>query len=246
MRRGTRSTVVVAVVTATVLLLLLAWSAGNGTPLVSSPTGTWGPPRAEESASLPTILDPGSTQEGGQEGAGDVTRWSFNLALLLWLVALVATLTLVAKWLGRQRVEGMERRAAVEEEELTALLDATSDEVRYHALTEGDPRNAVVACWVALEDAVHRSGLKQDRAETAAELTQRVLGRWDVDPAAIITLSEAYREARFSRHPVTEAQRTLAVDALERIHVDLRRHAEAQVSGAADATGPTGADGGAR
>lgn len=245
MRRGTRSTVVVAVVTATVLLLLLAWSAGNGTPLVSSPTGTWGPPRAEESASFPT-LEPGSTQEGGQEGAGDVARWSFNLALLLWLVALVATLTLVAKWLGRQRVEGLERRAAVEEEELAALLDATSDEVRYHALTEGDPRNAVVACWVALEDAVHRSGLKQDRSETAAELTQRVLGRWDVDPDAITTLSEAYREARFSRHPVTEAQRTLAVDALERIHVDLRRHVEAEVSRAADATGATGTDGDAR
>lgn len=239
MRRGTRSTVVVAVVTAAVLVLLLAWSAGNGTPLVSSPTGTWGPPRAEETASFTAELDPGAEPEGGQEGSDDVTRWTFNLALLLWLAAVVAMVTLLLKWVARQRVEGMERRALVEEEELAALLDATSDEVRYQALTEGDPRNAVVACWVALEDAVHRSGLRQDRAETAAELTQRVLGRWDVDPAAITTLSEAYREARFSRHPVTEEQRTLAVDALERIHVDLRRHVEAQVSGPAGTSGAT-------
>src|SRR5690606_13297247 len=100
-----------------------------------------------------------------------------------------------------------------------------SDEVRYQALSEGDPRNAVVACWVALEDAVHRSGLRPDRSETAAELTHRVLGRWDVDPEAITALSEAYREARFSRHPVSEEQRTVAVDALERIHLDLRRRA---------------------
>lgn len=243
MRRGSRSTLVVAVVTATVLLLLLAWSAGNGTPLVSSPTGTWGPPRAEASASLPTIVDPGSTQEGTQEGSEQLTRWSFNVALLLWLAALVATLALVAKWLGRQRVEGLDRRAEVEEEELAALLEATSDEVRFQALSQSDPRNAVVACWVALEDAVHRCGLRQDRSETAAELTARVLGRWDVDLSSITTLAEAYREARFSRHPVTEEQRTLAVNALERIHVDLRRHLEAQAFEAADTTGIRVSDG---
>src|SRR5690606_35692226 len=110
-----------------------------------------------------------------------------------------------------------------EEEELVALLEATSDEVRYQALSEGDPRNAVVACWVALEDAVHRSGLTPDRSETAAELAWRVLARWDVDPSAVTDLSAAYREARFSRHPVSEVQRTVAVEALERILYDLRR-----------------------
>ncbi|AXH95899.1 DUF4129 domain-containing protein [Ornithinimicrobium avium] len=243
MRRGTSSTVVVAVVTATALLLLLVWSAGNGTPLVSAPQGSWGPPRAEATASVTTVVDPGPQQQGGQEGSEDLTRWSFNLALLLWLAALVATLTFVVKWLGRQRVDGLERLAVAEEEELVALLDATSDEVRYQALSEGDPRNAVVACWVALEDAVHRSGLAQDRSATATELAHRVLARWDVDPSAITTLSQAYREARFSRHPVTEEQRSLAVNALERIHVDLRRRAAAHASGAATTGGvatPTG------
>lgn len=227
MHRGTRSTVVVAVVTATVLLLLLVWSAGNGTPLVSAPEGSWAPPPTAQEA--PTLTTPALTAspDDAAERETPLTDWSFTFAMVLWLLVLVTTLALLVKWLARQRVEGMERRALVEEEELLALLDATSDEVRYQALSEGDPRNAVVACWVALEDAVHRSGLKQDRSETATELTRRVLGRWDVDPAAITTLSEAYREARFSRHPVTEEQRTLAVHALERIHVDLRRRAEA-------------------
>lgn len=222
MRRGTRSTVVVAVLTTVVLLVLLVWSAGNGTPLVSAPQGSFGEPRAATG----TFDIPTPTQQDAEQGRDSVERvanWSFNLALALWLMALVTTILIVVRWLARQRLEDLQRREAVEEEELVALLEATSDEVRYQALSEGDPRNAVVACWVALEDAVHRSGLRRDRSETAAELTQRVLGRWEVDPQAITALSEAYREARFSRHPVSEAQRTVAVDALERIHLDLRR-----------------------
>lgn len=224
MRGRTRSTVVVAVVATVVLLVLLVWSAGNGTPLVSAPQGSLGEPRAESPSFDLTAQSP-QPSDGGDDGDGRVSTWSFNLALALWLMALVTTLLIVARWLGRQRLEGLERREAAEEEELVALLEATSDEVRYLALSEGDPRNAVVACWVALEEAVHRSGLKPDRSETAAELTQRVLGRWEVDPVAIAALSEAYREARFSRHPVSEEQRTVAVGALERIHLDLRRRA---------------------
>jgi hypothetical protein len=227
MRRGTRSTVVVAVLTTVVLLVLLVWSAGNGTPLVSAPEGSLGEPRAESGA-LDFSSPPPQEGDDGEDSVERVANWSFNLTLALWLAALLATIVMVLRWLGRQRIEGMERREAAEEEELMALLEATSDEVRYQALSEGDPRNAVVACWVALEDAVHRSGLKPDRSETAAELTQRVLGRWDVDQAAITALSEAYREARFSRHPVSEEQRTVAVDALERIHLDLRRRAREQ------------------
>lgn len=237
MHRGSRSTVVVAVVTTVVLLVLLLWSAGNGTPLVSAPQGSFGDPRAQ-SPTFDLTGEPATQPPQEQGGDERVTQWSFNLALALWLMALLTTILVVVRWLGRQRLEGLERREAAEEEELVTLLEATSDEVRYQALSEGDPRNGVVACWVALEDAVHRSGLAQDRSETAAELTQRVLGRWDVDPVAIATLSEVYREARFSRHPVSEEQRTVAVDALERIHVDLRRraqeHEQQQAEGAAE------------
>jgi hypothetical protein len=225
MHRGSRSTVVVAVLTTVVLLVLLLWSAGNGTPLVSAPQGSFGEPRAQTPTAEVT-LEPTPSPQQDDEDDQRIVEWSFNLALVLWLMALATTVLIVVRWLSRQRLEGLERREVAEEEELVALLEATSDEVRYQALSEGDPRNAVVACWVALEDAVHRSGLTPDRAETAAELTQRVLGRWEVDSAAITALSDAYREARFSRHPVSEEQRTVAVGALERIHLDLRRRAQ--------------------
>lgn len=218
------SSVVVAVATTTALLVLLLWSAGNGTPLVSAPEGTWGEPRAT-SAPEATVDPTPQPEQGQQDGRDEVVEWSFNLALVLWLMAVVVTALMLARWLSRQRIEGLERRPVDEADDLVALLEATSDEVRYLALSEGDPRNAVVACWVALEDAVHRSGLSPLRSETAAELATRVLARYQVDEAAITTLSEAYREARFSRHPVSEEQRTLAVGALEQIHLDLRRRA---------------------
>lgn len=237
MHRGTRSTVVVAVVTTVVLLLLLVWSAGNGTPLVSAPEGSLGDPRAQ-TPTFDLTGEPTTAPPEGEGGDERVSEWSYNLALALWVMALVTTALLVLRWLARQRLESREAREVAEEEELVALLEATSDEVRYQALSEGDPRNAVVACWVALEDAVHRSGLTPERSETAAELTHRVLARWDVDPGAITALSEVYREARFSRHPVTEEQRSTAVDALELIHLDLRRRAREQEL--ADTGPPTG------
>ncbi|WP_289018620.1 DUF4129 domain-containing protein [uncultured Ornithinimicrobium sp.] len=237
MRRGSRSTVVAVLLTVAGLVLLL-WGSGQGSSFVAEPQGTWGPPpiRLPELPDLVSGEQPGdeiTDAEGAPEGAERV----IDLVLLFYAAVVVAGVLLVLRALLRR---DRRERDPVEEpdEELLALLDASGEEVRYRALTEGDPRNAVVACWVALEDAVDRSGLSTDPSETAAELTTRVLGRWQVDPAAIIDLSEAYREARFSRHPVTEEQRRAAVDALERIHADLRRRALAEqeaASAAADA-----------
>jgi hypothetical protein len=72
-----------------------------------------------------------------------------------------------------------------------------------------------------LEDAVRASGLRPRDSETAAELTGRVLGSLDVDRSAIHDLAALYREARFSRHPMDEADREAAIAALHRLHADL-------------------------
>lgn len=249
MRRGLTSTVLVTVLTAVAALLLLIWGAGNGSRLVGAPQGTWGPPPI--TLSVPTTAVPQPDQTASpwedlppEEGAERLV----DILLLGVLIAVVVALLFILKALLTRERESREALRLPDEDELVALLEASSDEVRYRALAEGDPRNAVVACWVALEEAVHRSGLRQNRAETASELTRRVLSRWEVDPEAISALSAAYREARFSRHPVTEEQRRAAVDALERIHEDLRRRVraeqdaaqatEAQAEEAAGAQGP--------
>ncbi|MGD8150349.1 DUF4129 domain-containing protein [Ornithinimicrobium sp. Y1694] len=230
MRRG-NSTVVIAIVAALAALSILIWSSSSGEPLVSSPQGTWGEPRATEPRLPLEPLDiEGVPEQIGPEEEPEEQDipWLTDLAIALFVMAVVVFLLLVARWAGRQRVEEKKRLAAAEEKELVALLDATGEDVRYHALSEGDPRNGVVACWVALEETVHRSGLEQDRSETSAELTTRVLRRWEVDQDAIDALSASYREARFSRHPITEEERLAAVEALDRIHTDLRRRIRAE------------------
>src|SRR5699024_2865718 len=92
---------------------------------------------------------------------------------------------------------------------------------RSSALAEGEPRNVVVRCWVALEDAAAASGLARDPAETAAEFTARFLDQWQVEARLTQELAELYREARFSRHPVTRASGERAVHLISRIHEQL-------------------------
>ena len=228
MRWGTSSTVVVALLAVLAALVVLVWGSSSGEPLITAPQGTWGEPRAEPSGVTTTVETAAATSGPDEKLPHRATEWAIDLATALFLMSVLATLLLLLRRMSQQRLEAKERRATLEQDELVALLEATSDEVRWQALAEGEPRNGVVACWVALEQAVQRAGLHQDRAETAAELTARVLARYDVDATAITDLSEAYREARFSRHAVTEVQRERAVAALERIHTDLRRRVAAE------------------
>lgn len=103
-------------------------------------------------------------------------------------------------------------------EDLLETADA-----RLGLLQEGSPRNAIVACWVDLEESATSAGLPRRPAETSAEFTVRVLRTWDVAPDAMGRLAELYREARHSRHQLTEQHRAEAVSRLEAIHDDLRR-----------------------
>jgi hypothetical protein len=89
-------------------------------------------------------------------------------------------------------------------------------------LAEGSPRNAVVACWVRLEDVAEAQGLPRRPADTPAEFVGRALDAYPVDPEALARLADLYREARFSTHPLTEAHRAEARSCLERIAFGLR------------------------
>lgn len=113
-------------------------------------------------------------------------------------------------------------------DELVETADA-----RLALLKEGEPRNAIVACWVDLEDSASAAGLPRHPAETAAEYTIRVLHTWDIAPAALGGLAELYREARYSRHPVTEQHREEAIARLTMIHADLQRVADEAAARAA-------------
>jgi hypothetical protein len=87
--------------------------------------------------------------------------------------------------------------------EAQQLLDAVAD-----------PTDAVLAAWVALEDAAAGSGVPRRPADTPTELTARVLAATAADEDAATTLLGLYHRARFSAggvgpEAVVEARRCL-------------------------------------
>ena len=151
-----------------------------------------------------------------------VTLVGFAMKLVLIAVVIVVLVAigraLRDRWQTREVDTGDEDIVDVVPEAL--LEGAREGEL---LLARGTPANAVIAAWVALEDAVRSAGLKDDDSRTSAELVTSVLRSYRVDRAPLDTLAALYREARFSRHPVAEEQRATAREALVQVQADLRR-----------------------
>ena len=91
-----------------------------------------------------------------------------------------------------QTVREARRRLAEANEAADAPDDVPDDLLPEHLqrtaerglarLAEGDPRNAIVRCWVMLEDTVAAAGLPRDPALTSQEFTSEVLARYAVTP----------------------------------------------------------------
>ena len=105
--------------------------------------------------------------------------------------------------------------------EVDVDLSEAADELD-EVLAQGSPRNAIVACWARLEDAVEEAGIQRRPSETSEEMTTRVLSARVVDAAAIESFAALYREARFSTHDLTEQHRDQAQHALEVLRGQLR------------------------
>ena len=88
-------------------------------------------------------------------------------------------------------------------------------------LEEGSPRNAIVRCWHEFEVSAARVGLARKPWQTPAEYTMFILDLVEAEHGAVAVLADRYREARFSDHEVTEADRATALAALDQIHADL-------------------------
>lgn len=89
-------------------------------------------------------------------------------------------------------------------------------------LAVGEPDDAIIACWVRLSEAAREAGIESRRSDTARDLVARVAatGRVSVDAAG--RLAALYREARFSKHTMTEDDRAAARAALEILRAELQ------------------------
>lgn len=209
-------------------LLLAAWVSAAG------PVGVFARKDFSGKESPTPGDDFGSVKAPPPKGDGIKTAdvrhadpWIVDAVELLMKLVLAIVVVIVLVAIGRALLDRWRSREAVDDQVSPTdivpdvLLDAAVEGERQ--LSRGTPANAVIAAWVALEDACRSAGVRDDDSRTAAELVTAVLRSHRVDRAPLDTLAALYREARFSRHPIGEEQRTAAREALVRVQADLRQ-----------------------
>ena len=89
-------------------------------------------------------------------------------------------------------------------------------------LRRGDREQAIINCWLRLQELVSAVGYRPAESQTSSELAaswQRVL---PFSRPALEELAELYREARFSSHRMSAESLDRATAALNRLHADLQ------------------------
>jgi hypothetical protein len=86
---------------------------------------------------------------------------------------------------------------------------------------EPDPRAAIIGCYAAMERSLAQAGSPVQAADTPAEVLARATAGGLIRSASAGTLTGLFRRARYSGHPVTEADRATAMAALDEVRADL-------------------------
>ena len=211
--------------------VLLAAVATSGTvrfaergPQISFEPAPTTPP---EVVAPPTVPER-SEEEPRDESPAELPAWVPAVLLILAAGLLVALL--IWAWNNRPDVTWRRRGARSDDDfdvlaEVAASVAADADAQRL-ALLSGEPRNAIVECWLRLEGLIVGAGIPRRPSDTSEELVERVLAGSSVDSSAISDLSALYREARFSSHAMGEDARAAAIVALDSVHAELRSRAE--------------------
>ena len=178
---------------------------------------------------LPTTA-PSATvgaQQPPPEAASGLPPWvgTAGLMLLGVLVLIVVGLLIVAvvreqaKRRARRRGQtGQRKQQGRTADELVAALDAGLEEL---SDTDRDPRRAVIACWVRLEQAAAAAGTPRHPGDSPTDLVGRLLREQRVDAGVLAALLDVYRQARYATRTVDDDMRRQARSALERLRADL-------------------------
>jgi Domain of unknown function (DUF4129) len=111
-----------------------------------------------------------------------------------------------------------EQPVATRTEEVVAALDAGLDRLSDQ---DTDPRRAVIACWVRLEEAAAGAGTPRHPGDTSTDLVARLLGAHQVSRPVLDEFAAVYREARYATHVVDEQMRAAAVRSLGHLRAEL-------------------------
>lgn len=212
-----------------IAMVLLTLTASSGPVRIwITPTQVRGP---TNDGSDPVVIGPTNPVASDRIA---IPSWMMTLLVILGVLLIVLAVTALAsvrvvsalpsfRWRWSRRWGGgkIAPLPEVHERELTVDVEAARA-----ALSEGNPRNAIVACWMQLERDAAKVGLPRMAAETPAEYVERVVVASSVDPAPINELAALYREARFSSHRLGNDDRARAFDALHRVATSLKSKQE--------------------
>ena len=170
-------------------------------PFQPGPVPTLEPPESEQ--------EPGAIDDRNALEPLDMTWVGVVIGMVLVTVLILLLLRLIRRLrrplAGAQTARGLAADiAAPPEPDIPVLLRGVS--AARELLTRfAEPSDAVVAAWLALEDAADRSGVHRRPSATPTEFTMAVLAATPAPPAATRELLDLYRTARFSTHPITAA-----------------------------------------
>lgn len=220
----------------TVLLAAAAFAAGHATIGASRipPAVDDFPYVPEYPTAEPTPAIPVEPRDVGQPVSSGIPQWIFTTALIVLGLAMLVAVgyvlwTLVGGALRRTAraipAQRTRRTAEGTAREVVAALDAGLVELDDRST---DPRTAVIACWVRLEEAAEEAGVPRLAGDTSTDLVSRLLRG---DPAAGVPaiasadvldgFARVYREARYATHAVDERMRDQARAALRRLRGEL-------------------------
>jgi hypothetical protein len=211
------------------LLFVTSLAATRSAPQLNQLT-----PDPEPTTTAPPLFPgaAGATRAGGSppassDAANGLPDWIGTAALVVLGVAGAVIVALVIWALVRDQMRRKARRAGHRApvapaprtaEELVAALDAGLEEL---SDTDRDPRRAVIACWVRLEQAAAAAGTPRNPGDSPTDLVGRLLAEQQVDARVLAALLEVYRQARYATHTVDDQMRAQARSALERLRADL-------------------------
>jgi hypothetical protein len=211
------------------LLFLTAVAATWSTPQLNQlspdpePTQAAGPPLLP---AQPTVT-PAGPSGGSNPSADGLPGWIGTVAVIVLALAGAALLGAVIWALVRDQLRRNARRTGRRgpaapvpntADDLVAALDAGLEEL---SDADRDPRRAIIACWVRLEQAAAAAGTVRLPGDSPTDLVGRLLAEQRVDAPVLAALLAVYREARYATHTVDDQMRAQARSALEQLRADL-------------------------
>ena len=143
-----------------------------------------------------------------------------SAALPVWwwaaAIVLAALLGLLTLYMVRRRTL-LTPTSASPQQSPEEVVEESLDVLR----REPDPRRAVIRSYLAMEASFRRRGYPRRLFETPGEYVRRILHGLHAHPDQVTALVGLFSVARFSHHPITEADRSRAIQVLASIRSGL-------------------------